>query len=781
MQRAGRVLYDLQGAQSTAHRERGVARFVLQHARALQRVAPDLVGGWLLHEGLRPPDGLEPLIATGRVMTAASAGTIPGGVHHIASPYELDIPLDELWPVALRQGMRMVVTLFDVIPEVLAMPYLQDPGLRRRYRARHQLVRKADHVLAISQSAAGDAVRCLGLDPARITVIGAGVSDLFHPTDDRTAAAHRARQHLPGLSERFVFYQGGTDDRKNLAGLLEAWAALPASLRDGRQLVVTCHVTAGDRNHYAIISERLGIAGDLLLTGQVPDDVLVALYQSCELFVFPSIYEGYGLPVAEAQACGAAVIGSGTSSVAELLVEEAQFDPHDIDAMAAALERALTDDGFRDSLRCRARPRPTWDEVARLTVPVYEGLLSQPLRASRRQPVTAIVTPLPPARSEVGRYSAQLAEQLASHTEVDLFVDGMRYTSGPAIVPAGLPVTKATATINAERLRGGYDHVVCVLGNSEFHVQALATLKRRPHTVVLAHDVRLTGLYLHAAADASANADAAPGGFHATLHRMYDGLPVDLGTSGRLTASEAERYGILMAREAIGASDQFLVTSNFAAALARIDARPADTDKVAVVPFALRLPQGWPPDREIARERALVATFGIVNAAKQPQLLLDAFALVVASVPGARLAIVGAAAASEIDALHAQARRLGIEDAVTITGEIEPASYAEWIGRTTVAVQLRAWTNGEASAALGDCLTTATPTVATAIGWARELPDDAVLKIEVDVSAEQLADTLCALIRDDSRRQQLADAARRVSAEMTMERAADALWDALSG
>ena len=178
----------------------------------------------------------------------------------------------------------------------------------------------------------------------------------------------------------------------------------------------------------------------------------MALYQATELFVFPSIYEGYGLPVAEALACGAPVIGSGTSSVAELLDEDARFDPTDVDDIAAAIERTLIDDAFLQTLRKRATRQSTWDDVARRTVPVYESLLSRPARAARRRPVTAMVTPLPPARSEVGRYSSQLAEQLLAYTDVELLVDGMHYTNVPPVAPANpTPTAAATGTAGSRK------------------------------------------------------------------------------------------------------------------------------------------------------------------------------------------------------------------------------------------------------------------------------------------------------------------------------------------
>src|SRR5439155_26150021 len=114
-------------------------------------------------------------------------------------PYELSVPLRQLVPeAALAAGGPIVVTLYDLIPEVLSDPYLADPGLRQRYRARHHLVRSADAVLTLSEATRRDAIDRLGLDPARVSVAGAGTSPRFVPPASRGVAGGAAAVALPG-------------------------------------------------------------------------------------------------------------------------------------------------------------------------------------------------------------------------------------------------------------------------------------------------------------------------------------------------------------------------------------------------------------------------------------------------------------------------------------------------------------------------------------------------------------------------------------------------------
>src|SRR5207244_339238 len=124
-----------------------------------------------------------------------------------------------------------------------------------------------------------------------------------------------------------------------------------------------------------VTAARLGIASRLYLPGYVSDPTLVALYQSTALFVFPSLYEGYGLPVAEAMACGAPVVSAGTSALAELTHPLGQFDPTDPGAIAGAMAAALSDPEVAGALaKASDRPPPTWARTVAAAVAVYEHL-----------------------------------------------------------------------------------------------------------------------------------------------------------------------------------------------------------------------------------------------------------------------------------------------------------------------------------------------------------------------------------------------------------------------
>jgi len=156
------VLLDLQASQSPTYRERGVARYSLDFARALAAETPDVLDQVLLRADLGPVGGLDALLEQG-VLTTKPDWDRPGAVFHVLSPFDLATPVRRIWPrPASAAGMRLVVTVYDLIPELFPEIYLTDPGTRARYRARRELVRAADHVVTLSRSAADDVVAHLG-------------------------------------------------------------------------------------------------------------------------------------------------------------------------------------------------------------------------------------------------------------------------------------------------------------------------------------------------------------------------------------------------------------------------------------------------------------------------------------------------------------------------------------------------------------------------------------------------------------------------------------------
>jgi glycosyltransferase involved in cell wall biosynthesis len=393
----GSVWLDARGTQSVGHAERGIARYVAEHSRALLDLAPELVGWIGLSDKVPLPESAMPLVDTGKVTwqrrDRGPAGR-PPDIYHVMSPFEADFELDDVWPPWSRESSRLVVTLYDLIPLIMRDQYNADWGYwATAWIARLGLMRSAHQVLTISRQTADDAMEHLHVPEERITVIDSGVSDHFSRLVPSRADAERVlRSALPKVRPGFLLYVGGTDYRKNLEGAIRAYAELPPGLREAHQLVIACNLAYLRRFNLRAFARRLGIEPrNFLLTGFVGDMELAALYRGCELFIFPSLYEGAGLPILEAMTCGAPVAASGVSAMPELLGDRrATFNPRDPTDMARSIREVLEDPALLDSLRERSRGRAahyTWQRVARLTLEGYERALEMPLEAPGSRPL----------------------------------------------------------------------------------------------------------------------------------------------------------------------------------------------------------------------------------------------------------------------------------------------------------------------------------------------------------------------------------------------------------
>jgi glycosyltransferase involved in cell wall biosynthesis len=380
------IVLGVQGAQSATNRGRGIARYIEEQTAALAALAPERLAAVHLDPRLPPPPVIERLPAAIARLRGADRAAAEPGLYHVMSPFE-EMALERLWPAWARGNeVGLVVTLYDLIPLVFDQTYLVTPPLRTYYRARLELLRSADAVLAISAAAAEDAVSLLGVDRDRLYNVSAGCSEGFAPAPPAADPLAEARQALPALRGPFLLYVGGLDVRKNLDRLLEAYARLPAARRASAQLIVASPPEHAHMGALRRLARRLGVEGDLLLTGFVTDELLLTLYRACLAHVMPSVYEGFGLPTLEAMRCGAAAVVSDIPSLRELVPDaEARFDPASVDSIAAVLQRLLDDPEYLARRRSRARELAaphTWERVAAATLAAYDRVLE------RRAPAT---------------------------------------------------------------------------------------------------------------------------------------------------------------------------------------------------------------------------------------------------------------------------------------------------------------------------------------------------------------------------------------------------------
>lgn len=265
---------------------------------------------------------------------------------------------------------RRVLTLYDMAFAV--RPDLCSPKVIGPFtRATARFASQADAILTCSEASKADIVSQLGVPPEHVTVAPGAVAPGFGECAPEQARA-RVRERY-GLEDPYILFAGTLEPRKNLRALVTAYARLVPGIP--HRLVL---LGAPGWRFEALLQtiDETGMTDRVVRPGYVPDDDLACFYAAAGLFAFPSLYEGFGLPVLEAMACGCPVVTARNSSLPEVAGDAAFFvDAESTESIAEGLWRVLREDDLRDALRARGyeqAARFTWDEAARRTLAVYE-------------------------------------------------------------------------------------------------------------------------------------------------------------------------------------------------------------------------------------------------------------------------------------------------------------------------------------------------------------------------------------------------------------------------
>ncbi|MCH1611380.1 MAG: glycosyltransferase family 4 protein, partial [Luminiphilus sp.] len=455
-----RLVIDMQGAQS-ASRFRGIGRYTLSLVRRLIQMAEHHEVILFINAAMH--DGADAVIEEFRQqlpreqmvvfepMVPLSFSTLGNRARVLAMEPMREAMLVDLEPdvvllTSLIEGYHddaltsvgaysaeipTAVIHYDLIP--LSSPeYLSAESQAQFFQRKLEQLQAADLLLTISQASREDAMERMGLDDGRVVNIGAAVEQGFCP-DDGNSALVRAVHFRLGISRASVLYvPGGFDSRKNFERLFDAFSSLPGSVRTNHQLVITGRLDYGRIKILRDSAAEYGLSQEeLLLAGYVSDEELLALYRSAALFVFPSLNEGFALPVLEAISCGAPTIASNTSSLPEVVGNaEALFDPTDVVAMSETMARGLTDADYRERLLASGRHqagRFSWERTAALALESLEAL------AAKKPPTEQ------PAQIE-HKLPALITERLAG---LDLVFGKVRSESLTECLAVNLPPRRA--------------------------------------------------------------------------------------------------------------------------------------------------------------------------------------------------------------------------------------------------------------------------------------------------------------------------------------------------
>ena len=784
-----KIVLDLQGAQSHS-RHRGIGRYTLSMAKAFA-VEASHHELWLLLNGRQDETSISlmaqfnGLIPRHRVVVNELPPGIAGA--HPANGERLQIAAvsqaalvaglraDYVWHSSLFEGWgddstaslsigghdnRHVATLYDLIPLLHADRYQRNPAYSQWYYRRLGLLKRCGLLLAISESSRHEAINHLHMRAEDIAVVSGASDPVFQPFPADHACWARWKGQWR-LRPDFVLYTGGYDGHKNVDTLIAAFGDLPESLRQKHPLVLAGRCGDEERKRLSRMGRKYGLSSDsLIFTGTLDDEELARLYSSCKLFVSPSLHEGLGLPLLEAMACGAAVIGSDAASLPEVIGRrDALFDPRSQSSMAAKLHEVLADDAFLESLRAHARVQTlqfSWPNSARKALSAIEqhakNAAAAKTRSSHPRPRLIYVSPLPPVRSGIADYSARLLRELASHYAIDVVVDQ------PEVVDPWIQANFPIRSLRWFAKQGdSCRRVLYHFGNSPFHAHMFGMLEQRPGVVVL-HDS-----WLGAARNWMATNTGEPQSFLRLLYNIhgYAGLLHDL-RCGRQSTLDTYPFN----RDVIEQSLGVIVHSYYAEQQARRYYGALAAEKFTVVPFPkARTYSEQRPVRRlfgIGSDDFVVCSFGMLASTKLNHRLLAAWLQSsLAADARCHLIFVGENHGGDYGQALTSTIQASGAGRIRITGHVDVDTYADYLGAADIVVQLRADSRGETSAAIFDALAQGLPLIVNANGSAAELPETVTVKISDHFSDAELVASLQSLHDDEALRVELSEASAR--------------------
>ncbi len=282
------------------------------------------------------------------------------------------------------KSVPTAIIFYDLIPYIYPEKFLIDTNTAKWYRKKIKSLKQADILLSISDSARKEAIDHLGFPSEKIINISSAADNSFEMEKKHTGV--KEKYHI---AKPFLMHTSAYEERKNFEGLIEAFAMLPQELRITYQLVLVCKLRPEQKNFLEKHIKKVGLSNqEVILTGFVSDEDLISLYSECYLFVFPSLHEGFGLPVLEAMSCGAATIGSNSSSIPEVIgYRDALFDPASPLSIAQKIEEVLTSKTFWEALKEHApfqAKKFSWDTTALKAIKFLEKI-HQPYSSKQKK------------------------------------------------------------------------------------------------------------------------------------------------------------------------------------------------------------------------------------------------------------------------------------------------------------------------------------------------------------------------------------------------------------
>lgn len=621
---------------------------------------------------------------------------------------------------AVKWAKHTVVIAYDLIPLRMPDAYLVEPTYRSWYSRQLPLLIEADHILAISNATRSDLHTELLIPEMKITDIRAATWHEAQPKSlDRNTLINDYR-----ITSQYFLYVYQPDARKNPDTLIRAYSKLPLSLRGNTQLVL---VTASSQEEARIqrLAHAAGLPdGQIVCTGYVDDDSLMDLYANSIALVFPSLYEGFGLPALEAIRCNALTLAANSSSLPEVVgTPETLFDPLDATVLSRLMVRAATDGDWAAEQRARQQRHAadfSWEASASRTAEVLlQVARKRPNPHRTPTPVVVTTGPLPPTRSGIATYTTSLLKALRQYYRLAGITESTK--SGDDVF----------LQHNLTMYRHDYfptqnHYYIHHIGNQpDYHGYQLPILERTGGIAVI-HDIVLDHF--------SDFLDRLPIPRSLALALESTPSPRDVRDFQSAASFRAARVSTLLNWIVERSTFQVVHSEHAAATLRQFTSH--DTGGVIVIPLAQGIPTDTIPNLSATVQARHSGTSfkivcpGFVDESKSPFTVIRALAAIRNELSNPQLIFLGECDSRLSKTLYQLADRQGIP--LTITGYLDDLNFQATLASADMCLVLRSFDRGETSAAALNALSLGLPTIVNDIGSFREFPDSSVLKVPVN-------------------------------------------------
>lgn len=659
-------------------------------------------------------------------------------VHFILSSFE-GLGDELIW--ATHDSIPSASIFYDAIPKIFENHYLVEKSIRSWYHSTVADLQRVNALISISESAKVDADLILGLQPAFHIVVNAGL-------DDRSLIlAEQDNSNLtPPVNEDFIFTVLGEDFRKNKQNLLLAFKELTANPDFRHNLVVAYKQSEHEKNANLKLIQQLRLSSRVLFLDYVSDVILYSYYKKASLFVFPSLYEGLGLPILEAQACGIPTLAGNTSGMRELFnSEKFLFDPTDPADIAFKITNILSNSNLR-SLNIREGKHFVKAhsnlEAGEKIWQLFEELANQKpdIKLNRLQkPRLAFFTPLPPQKSGIGTHGTEILPYLNEKFELTVFTDN------PSMGDLNTLRLRQSISSNDKFQPEDFDVLIYNIGNSEFHTGASDILAKNPGIVIL-HDVFLSGLAWMKLFTTNQTSK-----FAEMLYKFG-------GVNALCSLFFGEEHQKILERHSLNSfvlqkATKVIVHSHYAKGILLSEWTHLDSNSIHVLPQQHGLSSLSSTQPLVEKTALSFATFGAVAETKMYRKVLQAWKGSKPQLDGvAKLFFVGEDLTYDLTELIV---KLKLQDSVEVTGYLEDIDYASYLMKVDVGIQLRQSSRGETSRALLDLFAAGKPVIINENGSFGEYNEYGILKLSDKFRTAELREYINILYSDFEMRNSL--------------------------